>query len=282
MIDLILLLMFLYCAVAYSCEFDAFSVFNRSAVHSAYLEKSEWSHHINSSDRHFHERNHQPHKTHQAFDLIGPIHPQLCGSPIESFGEGDDEKRFCGLTTIAQHEKSDCVILSIGSNNQWNFEEVIFNRTQCRVETFDCTVKKKAQPPAYIRSRVRLHRICLGTGHDNSSMYVSYSEMLSLAHITNKAPTALKMDIEGWEWPVFKSMFEADRKLKTSFLPIQVAFELHNLHPVKKHVQKVQRAPKEIAFFMDMLWRNGKYFVMDRHDNSLCDGCTELLVARMT
>ena len=53
-----------------------------------------------------------------------------------------------------------CVVVSIGSNNQWGFEEAVASSSHCRVETFDCTVD--ATVPAPLRSRVTFHPFCLG------------------------------------------------------------------------------------------------------------------------
>ena len=63
-------------------------------------------------------------------DLIGPIGP-ICKHELVSFAEGDDEKRACidpgdirtlGYNPVGQK----CVVYSIGSNNQWSFEEAIY------------------------------------------------------------------------------------------------------------------------------------------------------------
>jgi len=88
--------------------------------------------------------------------MLGPIGPS-CSTVLEAYGKGDGEKRACSLSQIARTAGRNCIIYSIGSNNMWEFEEDIFQRTTCRVETFDCTMHESIQPPEYIQSRVRLH-----------------------------------------------------------------------------------------------------------------------------
>ena len=48
-------------------------------------------------------------------------------------------------------QRAQCVVISIGSNGEWEFEEDIVKRTRCTVHTFDCTVPTSAAP-------LRLHR----------------------------------------------------------------------------------------------------------------------------
>lgn len=53
------------------------------------------------------------------------------------------------------------MLYSLGSNNQWKFEEAIVEKTSCRVETFDCTIPETTLPPESIRHRVRFHNYCI-------------------------------------------------------------------------------------------------------------------------
>jgi hypothetical protein len=73
---------------------------------------------------------------------------------MQSFGDGDDEKRVCGDA----FKTDDCVIISIGSMNQFGFEEAVFDRTKCRVEVFDCfnPVKKRTYKKPSISELLRI------------------------------------------------------------------------------------------------------------------------------
>ena len=61
---------------------------------------------------------------------MGPV-IQCPPNILESFAKGDGEKRICGSI-----KKDDCVVISVGSNNQWDFElDLIAKYPQCKVYT---------------------------------------------------------------------------------------------------------------------------------------------------
>jgi hypothetical protein len=45
--------------------------------------------------------------------------PRAAATPLETYGRGDGEKRACGLS----QQRPPCVVISIGSNGEWEFEE---------------------------------------------------------------------------------------------------------------------------------------------------------------
>jgi len=161
-------------------------------------------------------------KNHNRFNMLGPVGP-TCGTKLESYGSGDGEKRGCGLSSIALLSNGSCIIFSIGSYDQWDFEEAIFDRTQCRVETFDCTVGERVAPPERIRSRVHLHRICLGEKDTliNNRTYMSWQSLNKMVGL-KAGPNFLKMDIEGYEYQVMKSIINSGY-----MMPLQIAMEMH-------------------------------------------------------
>jgi hypothetical protein len=136
-------------------------------------------------------------------DIAGPVGP-ACKHPLTAFGGGDDEKRAClhpdDLSKMGKQKSSeqnpDCTVYSIGSNNQWDFEMSIYNKTSCRIETFDCTCDGNV--PNKIKDRTRFHKICLGDRNKtvNGKQHLSWSEMNSVVGVKS-APSYLKIDIEG-------------------------------------------------------------------------------------
>jgi hypothetical protein len=50
---------------------------------------------------------------------------------------------------------------STGGNNHWGFEEDVVKRTNCRIFTFNYTVKGRVPPG--IKDRVDFHKVCLGS-----------------------------------------------------------------------------------------------------------------------
>ena len=107
----------------------------------------------------------------------------------------DGAKRFCFLDGAKPSDI--CVAYSIGSFNQWDFEEDMHKYTHCKIETFDCSLD--ATIPKHIRDRTRFHRKCLGNpNHSNSSSkteYLTLEQMNKLAGY-KQGPDYLKVDIE--------------------------------------------------------------------------------------
>ena len=160
------------------------------------------------------------------FDNLGAVGPACL--KMETYGTADEEKHACGLSTLFSKEK-ECVVVSIGSQNLWVFEEAIYQNTSCRIEVFDCTVPG-ASPPTHIQvllawlvwrgsvgklwlalkadvdgwqGRTTLHHICIG----DQDAVINGQTFLSWASITKRigmtaAPAYVKMDIEGYEYNV--------------------------------------------------------------------------------
>jgi hypothetical protein len=231
-----------------------------------------------------------PHLTHDRFNLLGPVGPP-CKTKLEKYGFGDEEKRVCGLQQLLRSsslekleqsaevdEDHECVILSIGSNNQWAFEEDIINKTSCRVETFDCTVAKNLKPPKALRSRVRLHHLCLSDRNYevDDRRYVTWSNLLASIKL-KKAPTLLKMDIEGYEFPVMKEIIDNGK-----FLPFQISMEIHYIrHENNVPVYDRRVSSIELYAFLQYLYTFGGYYLIDRHDNPHCRVCSEVVLAKL-
>lgn len=131
------------------------------------------------------------------FNSLGPLAPAC--RQTEVFSGGDSEKRACGITKMA----APCKIISIGSHNEWGFEEAIVARTNCSVDTFDCTGKGKGWAvPTDIAHRVALHEKCIGgvegvNFNNSANDFITWPTLLDMAGIMEGAPTYLKMDIEG-------------------------------------------------------------------------------------
>ena len=121
----------------------------------------------------------------------------------------------------------------------WNFEETAFARTPCQIHTFDCTTLPNGTDytvPEAIRSRVTLHKLCVGTKKEAKTLehfatwYMKTSiekstldfdvicrdQIAAIAMGGSKDGTAggkklvpivhTKMDIEGFEWSVMKQL----------------------------------------------------------------------------
>jgi hypothetical protein len=204
------------------------------------------------------------------FNAMGPVIP--CPPAIfESFGKGDGEKRICGSM-----KEDDCLVISIGSHNEWDFEEAVIQKyPKCRIHTLDCYVTGTV--PAAIRSQVTFHPICLGVedaviaGHK----FMTWLSVVKEIGLT-KAPTAMKMDIEGFEWTSIPAIIKSN-----VFVPESFSFELHYDTSINEVLWKGrQRTDPEIGLFMELLYSFG-YVLVDRHDNERCGSCSEIVTAKL-
>jgi hypothetical protein len=197
---------------------------------------------------------------------------------LKEFGEGDGGKFYCDTNF---HNEEDCIIFSIGSMGNYDFERaVVKNSKFCKVHTFDCTGHYSA--PSDLRSRVEFHKICIGGNEDKkkNSEFKTYKEMLELTAASNLyIPKYFKMDIEGYEFNVFRSMFQDITVRK--YLPEQIAFELHASTQMKDlSWSNRYKLISEIDHFMLMLKKVGGYEVVNIDHNPWCRHCTELVVMR--
>lgn len=292
--------LYLFLLICTYCK--ALEIYNKDAIIIAKEERKRFSHelffHVDSIIQRLYTEKDKTdiEADHIKFDALGPI-ANICKYPIESYGVGDGEKRACGL--LEQSKTQECVIYSIGSNNEWEFEEAIYEKTNCTVHTFDCTVDlEKSQPPIKIRDRVKLYPYCIGSRDMivNGMQFLTYDSIHEAIKVKT-LPIYLKIDIEGFEYNVLKALI--DSRSKT--LPDQIALEIH-MTTIKVFIEHAQlghnhiisdtdviggpgperiRGTGEIALFMDYLWRSGGYYLIDRHDNEECTLCSEILLAKI-
>lgn len=260
-------------------------VYKRDALHTAKRMRKEWmqilpffiditqKEYVNPVFGKDEDREHEYPLTNERFNLLGPV-LDACKTPLDVFGGGDEEKHACGLRQLAT-VTSECVVFSIGSNNVWGFEEEIYKSTSCRIETFDCTVRKNAKVPDVIKDRTRLHRVCLGDKDElrGGKQFSTWDSLLTLVGITT-APTFLKMDIEGYEFEVMRSIIESGKNL-----PLQIAMELHYYASVPAIFKTGRKSSAEIFAFMNYLQLFGGYYLIDRRDG--CPECSEILLAKL-
>jgi hypothetical protein len=207
---------------------------------------------------------------------------------LEKYGKGSSEKRSCSLkqlqkmngdATLKSNSSGECVVYSIGSFNEWDFEEAILATTNCRVETFDCTLPPTVTgPPVALQSRVRLHKVCLGSSDYivNEKQFLSWPSLHKLTGV-KQSPNYLKIDIEGYEFPVMLSIINSGQQL-----PLQIAMEIHTMRMEKgAYVSDYLADTGELYSFIHFLYKFGGYYLVDRNDNPECSFCTEILLAKL-
>jgi len=86
------------------------------------------------------------------------MHPQLLGTRRAS----RDGYMSCGIFI---RDGFNCVVYSLGSNDQFDFEEAVLQRSNCSVHTFDCTSNA---PPKQLSHRHHFHDTCIGPSTSGS------------------------------------------------------------------------------------------------------------------
>ena len=168
----------------------------------------------------------------------------------------------------------------------------VLKRTNCDVHTFDSTgpLERFTVPD---NDRLHFHHICLGAIGSPGSLVKGLpcskrgSELCGetwtltdiQSHYSHKQVDLLKVDIEGWDWPIF------DREAGDTNLPMQLLMEVHYcafpaaLECRVLHNHTLVTASDMIRFQTHLL-KNG-YVVVSRNDNPHCPWCTELTLMRV-
>lgn len=193
---------------------------------------------------------------------MGPVSPTCCR--FEGFGHGDGEKILCANSKTFSGNA--CWILSLGCQGKWSFEKEIVKRTNCKIHTFDCTGTWPI--PEELQGRVTLHKTCLGKDDDPREDYVGWNRIIAMGSTrgAKKMPALVKMDIEGYEFPVLQALLS---KGDESMLPEQLAIEMH----------AYKATPKFMGELFTNFTRRG-YSMTHRADNPWCAHCTEITVSR--
>jgi len=213
-----------------------------------------------------------------AFQEMGSCNQTCVGGKCRN----DLSKITCGVNEGTM--QAPCLVYSIGGNNQWDFELDVLKKTPCEVHTFDCTgsIGRFKKPD---NKRLHFHHICLGTQNkdaqsDNGEFWTLEKIQKSLKH---NQIDLFKMDIEGYEWPIFESWpILTDIRSPTTVLPMQVLVEVH----YRTQMPELSIHRRDWKFSTDMINLESKllqmgYAVMVRDDNRRCRHCTELTLVRV-
>ena len=150
------------------------------------------------------------------------------------------EQQQQGLQTLDQEE---CNIFSIGSNDQWGFEnEVVQRLPGCVTHTFDCTLPNNRPQRKPNSDSIRFYPYCIGDGGDDNDknendstttlhkkelastkQFLPYHELWKHTNTTSP-PKLLKIDVEGFEFGVLPAMLRASPQ---EIWPEQIMVEVH-------------------------------------------------------
>eukprot|EP00052_Salpingoeca_macrocollata_P005947 m.50580 g.50580 ORF g.50580 m.50580 type:complete len:367 (+) comp15155_c0_seq2:3-1103(+) len=219
-------------------------------------------------------------------------HHHLMGCPRGSKQFGN--KELCGLErAFPKDSGKPCIIYSLGSNNQFEFEEAVMAHTSCTIHIFDCT---SSPPRNSFGGRLVFHKKCVGrqdAKNRNLQLkmfpYVTEPEPFpnaaaqraGIASLRAESYHALmqelghthidllKMDVEGGEYGVFADLFS---RPDTSTYPDQLSFESHWWH------RDITHAMLTLQMFTD-LWRVGYRVVsLERQPDATCTEWTMIRV----
>lgn len=201
----------------------------------------------------------------------------------------DTSKIICGLNELNKlHER--CVVYSLGGNNQWQFELSMLEKTLCEIHTFDCTGPLTRFKVPANDGRLHFHHVCITPYSMNPDdprpegmVGESWTLLEMQQKLGHKRIDLLKMDIEGFEFPILSAWPELHYKEESEsiLLPMQIVMEVHYqtqflaLHPDRGDF----KTATNLLELQNHLMRMG-YVVTVRDDNPRCLHCTELTLIR--
>lgn len=171
---------------------------------------------------------------------------------------GDGPKFVCGMNFIRErylHSNSTCLVYSIGSNNEIEYEQSVSDWLGCETHTFDPTLGSEE----FIGSNFSyFHPWGLGRDGETQSPEVYYDKgagifptsslksIMSRLDHSGKKIDMLKIDCEGCEWKALPEIFHS---ISTKELKVdQIQTELHggNIEEIKSLFKKADEAEMRI------------------------------------
>ena len=132
------------------------------------------------------------------------VEPSITCPQEERIGaHGEGGKWMCNIEALK--EKKDCLIYSVGSENDFAWEEEVKRRApNCEIHVFDHTVANASNKP----DDVFFHKWGLteNESHRNPNMK-SLSEIIKALRHENRRLDVFKIDCEGCEWQTYKTWF---------------------------------------------------------------------------
>lgn len=200
----------------------------------------------------------QSHKGHSFFNMFKVS--VRCPTPLVLYpSDGRDGSYYmCNMDKL----QKPCVIYSVGSENNFIFEEAI-EKFGCEVHTFDCYASGQGAPPS-----VNYHKWCVDGHIWREDHYTIPALIEKLGH---KKIDILKIDVEGAEYPAIPRL----AGLTYEQLPVQVAVEIHPWPQMPGNQRSVTKL-RETLELMLQLHRMG-YRLASRDDYPPAPCCSQFL-----
>lgn len=212
--------------------------------------------------------------------------PDSC--EFSAVAQGDGEKHVCmGMFPSATASSDTCSVVSVGSNNEYDFELDLFDRMPCEIHVFDCTVQTPTPPDKLSKSgRFYFYKLCIGSAEDLEKGFVTWRTLALLASRNASRPIlSLKMDVEGWEFETL-AQIAAPEMQQLQLVPMQIACEIHQRGHTKWNIPHFSPIPAKPSLAMvtpqQVLELKRKmelagYVLADRNDNPYCKACSEVV-----
>ena len=214
----------------------------------------------------------------EMYDLFNPYIDCPDGHALERVGDEEDGGKWLCTNMM---RKNDCIVFSLGSNGQYDFERDLLGSTECKIYTFDCTYDGVSQGP-----RHTYFKKCIGTAAKEASdeNFITLANAVKMVGVSKI--DLLKIDIEGYE---FDEM--AYWSIKDPWLPEQVAIEVHHSKVIYSSVVNNTNFSNllwpahhldlsDLALFFGHLGHLG-YAIASREDNPHGGCCSEFLLVRV-
>eukprot|EP00588_Corethron_pennatum_P010073 CAMPEP_0194271106 /NCGR_PEP_ID=MMETSP0169-20130528/4976_1 /TAXON_ID=218684 /ORGANISM="Corethron pennatum, Strain L29A3" /LENGTH=332 /DNA_ID=CAMNT_0039013383 /DNA_START=153 /DNA_END=1148 /DNA_ORIENTATION=+ len=195
---------------------------------------------------------------HPAYFYTMHYHPDFVCQHERRIGQlGDGGKYVCDPHRIK--EKETCLVYSVGSNDDFTFEEAVQKEigAHCEIHTFDFgNYAAGAQ-----KAGVHYHQV--GLGIDDPPKFKSLSTIVKELGHEGRTIDIFKIDCEGCEWATSKEWFLANVTMR------QIQVELHK--------PDVQITPK----FFDLMYQNN-YVITHKEPNILYPGSAEYAFLKLS
>jgi len=216
----------------------------------------------------------------------------FCVPPDSSNEDNSDQNHLRSTSTVNiekeyrnQDQSEECHIVSIGSNDQWGFEEEVIKKLpHCVTHTFDCTLRNNQPLKKPKSDDVRFYPYCIGDGGsgdsgDENKKFLPYHELWKQTN-TTQPPKLLKIDVEGFEFGVIPHML---RSSPPETWPEQIMMEVHwATRMVDVPSMLRTRQASEISLMFGQLFNFGGYLpVLAKYFEPGCSTCLEVLLVRV-
>lgn len=182
---------------------------------------------------------------------------------------GDGGKWVCDphRITAKSNAGNGCLVYSIGSNNDFSFEESVLQdiSPHCEIHTFDPTV---GEYPSNLPTNGNVKFHAWGLAANDDGAYHTLPTMVRELEHYDKEIDILKIDCEGCEWSTYGSWLSKGVRAR------QIMIELHG--------STLGENPVPATKFMEFLSQHG-YVIFHKEPNTLgCqDSCIEYSFVRL-